>query len=152
MSVKRFRETLLRIEDDQSAALQRLAALLQPIEELDLDDFAKAIEPAIKKRAATEARKREQREQSAAEKEALIASYLEELGATKSDNVAFENVVKRIETDRKLKAAEIEQIAQRFMATSATYRTKKAATKAILARQIADKRAGQRSSQVSGIF
>lgn len=160
MKVKQLREELLRIAADARAdSLAQLAGLMQPLDLLDVSDLAKTLAVPLTKRAKAEAAKQEKAikaavraKEQAAQVEATIARYAQELDETRSDNLAFEQVVKRIEADRSIKTAHAEQIAHRFISTKASYRTKKAATKAILQRQIADKRAAQRSSQVSGIF
>jgi len=160
MKVKQLREALLTIAADARAdSLAQLANLMQPLDLLDVSDLTKTLSAALEKRAKAEATKQAKTQQAAvrakeaaAQIEAAIARYTQELEETKSDNLAFEQVVKRIEADRSIKAVHAEQIAHRFISTKREYKTKKAATKAMLQRQIADKRAAQRSSQVSGIF
>ncbi|HWK32688.1 MAG TPA: hypothetical protein VNR51_03280, partial [Hyphomicrobium sp.] len=132
---------------------------LQPLDDLNVGELAKVVAPALTKRTALEVRRQEQAartaaraKSTAANKAEIVARYLQELEATKSDNIAFEQVISRLEKDRAIKTVDIEQIAQRFTSSSAKYRTKRAAAKAMLNRQIADRRAEQRSSQVSGIF
>jgi hemoglobin-like flavoprotein len=160
MKVKLLREALLTIaENEQAVALKELAKLFQPLDTLEVSALLKVLAPALKKSADAET-KRQQKAKDAEAKQrqadaaavAAVSQYIEELEATKADNTAFEQVVKRIETDRAIKPSHAEQIAHRFMSNTASYATKKAATKAILKRQISDKRAAQRSSQVSGLF
>lgn len=160
MKVKLLREALLTIaEKEQAGALEDLAKLLGPLDALEVSALQKALAPALKKCAEAET-KRQQRAkdeearqlQAEAAAAAAVSRYIQELEATKADNHAFEQVVKRIETDRAIKPSHAEQIAHGFMSNTARYATKKSATNAILKRQISDKRAAQRSSQVSGLF
>lgn len=139
--------------------LERLADSMAPLDALEVEDLSKVIASAIAKATRAEALKAK-RVEAAAEKarqaeasvEAAVSRYVTELKQTASDNTAFEDTVKRIERDKAVKAPHAEQIAQRFMSTAATFKTKKSAMKAVLNRQIADKRAAERSSQVSEIF
>lgn len=160
MKVKLLREILLTIAENQRAdELLELAKLLEPLDSLEVSALEKVVAPTLKKRADAEARKQKRAEeaeslerQAEAASATAVARYIQELEAARSDNLAFEQVVKRIEADRAIKPSHAEQIAHRFMSNTARYATKKSATKAILKRQISDKRAAQRSSQVSGIF
>jgi hypothetical protein len=160
MKVKLLREALLTIaENEQAGGLEDLAKLLEPLDALEVSALQRVLTPALKRSADAEAKRQQKikdaearQRQAEAAGAAAVSRYVQELEATKVDNVAFEQVVKRIETDRGIKTSHAEQIAHRFMSNTARYATKKSATKAILKRQISDKRASQRSSQVSGLF
>ena len=160
MKVGELRKSLQALAATQGDAdLDLLAKSIAPLDALDVGDFSKLIAPAIAKATKAEASKAkrveaaaERARQAEASVEVAISRYVTELKQTASENAAFEDIVKRIERDKTVKATHAEQIAQRFMSTAATFKTKKAAMKAVLNRQIADKRAAERSSQVSEIF
>jgi hypothetical protein len=81
-----------------------------------------------------------------------VARYVDELMAAREDNATFEAIIKRIGKDKTIKLAEARLLAEKFVGGSAKYKTKGAAFKAMLERQIADKRAASRGPQISGIF
>lgn len=160
MKVRQLRDALealatSRGDDDVMA----LAQLIAPLDDTEVSNFRKLLGPAVAKgvkaeetKAERARRAAEKAQQEAAKTEAVIARYVGELRSTKSNNSDFETVVKRIEGDRSIKPAHAEAIAHRFMSNDTKYKTKKAAMKAVLKRQITDKRATDRASQVSEIF
>lgn len=81
-----------------------------------------------------------------------VERYLGELNAALDDNAAFEAIVKRAEKDKSIKLDEALQIALKFTGSNPSKKTKAAAWKAVLDRQIADRRSAQRIRQVPGLF
>lgn len=160
MKVRQLREVLeAHAASDAADDLMRLAKLIAPLDAAEVVDLCKLLSPAIAKGIKAEAtkteraRRAEEKAQEAAAKiEGAITQYVAELQSTKSDNSAFESVVKRIEGDRSIKSAQAEEIAHRFMSNDTAYKNKKAAMKAVLKRQITDKRTADRTSQVSELF
>lgn len=140
------------IEDRDGGAplpveVQELLAAMAPLDDMSIDDFSKLIASAAAKRKKPAASKAK-----AALNEEVVLKYLDELSNTKSDNAAFETVVKRASKDKGLKAGEAQEIANRFTGQVIKFKSKTEALKAVLARQIADKRAQERASQVSELF
>ena len=160
MKVKELREVLEWLAERRAVdEVLQLAALIEPLDPVEVDDLFKLLVPAITKGAKAEAAKVE-RARRAAEKarhatalsETAVARYVAELEQAKSDNATFEEVARRIEKDRTIKIAQVQEIARRFTSSAVKHKTKKAAMKAVLQRQIADQRSAARSSQVSDLF
>lgn len=132
--------------DLSASDLKTLRGALQPLDELTLFDFAALITTAAAKLKKSKADK------TKALNEVDVVRYLDELNSTRSDNAAFEAVAKRASKDKTIKLAEAQDLAQRFTGEATKFKTKAEAFKAILQRQISDKRAAARSSQVSDLF
>lgn len=153
MTVKVIRQLL---EDGQAGIadegvrreIASLADLLTAIDDRSVADLCKAIAPAIaklSKPAKAPAKKAKPATRS-------LDACLDELTALRDDNAAFEAVIARLEKDRTFKVADAKDLAARFTGQPATYKTKKDALKAILQRQIVDKRTADRAPQISGLF
>lgn len=148
MKVKALREQLLKFHTVE-ADVKVLACLLEPVDELPVDELTKAIRPVIDKlakKAASEKKKRETFNTAA------IDRYLSELSTSKDDNAAFEAIVKRIEKDRSLKIGDAKEIARGYLGELPKVKSKGEILKAILQRQIADRRLLARRDQVSDLF
>ena len=126
--------------------LKVLHEALQPLEDLSLRDFSALVTIAAAKL------KKPKTEKTKALNEVGVARYLDELNSTRSDNAAFEAVVKRASKDKAIKLAEAQNLAQRFTGEEIKFKSKTDAFKALLQRQISDRRAAARSSQISDLF
>lgn len=154
MTVEDLRLLLVRhlstIDDPQMRGeLSALIAQLSPAGARPLSDFATAIAPAIAKLSKPARASAKKPAKSATQP---VGGYLDELTAVRDDNAAFEAIIERLEKDRTFKVADAKDLAARFTGQTAPYKTKKDALKAILQRQIIDKRAANRAPQISGLF
>lgn len=138
----------LRALGADSTAVNSLEQLLAPVGELSVEALVAAIAPVVTK----EAKKLQAKHQKASAAEGVIKRYVDELKAAANDNSVFEAVAKRIEKDRVIKIAEAREIVGRFMNEPSLHKTKKDALKALLQRQISDRRSATRRSQVPGLF
>lgn len=147
MKVKSLREAIRGSGPDTDDARQ-LADLLADIDDAEVSDLISAIKAPVAKLAATLAKRRA----AAEEADAVIAAFVTELERTRLDNSAFQDVVDRIKKSKKVKLNDAVQIAGRFLGEHKTFKSKPEAAKAILKRQIGDKRSSDRKAQASDIF
>lgn len=145
MKVKVLRDSLSSLN---SVDARKLDELLEKVDEAELSELLAAISPSISKLANTVSK----RKKAAEESHAAIASLAAELEQVKHDNTAFEAVVDRIKKLKTVKVLEASEIASRFLGEPKVFKSKPEALKAILKRQIADKRASDRQASTSGIF
>lgn len=145
MKVKALRDILQTLT---SGGVRQLDELLANVDDAELPELVAAIKPAITKLAASISRKK----QAAKDFKSAIAQLATELAQSKHDNVAFEAVVDRIRKLKSVKLAEASEIASRFLGENKIFKSKPEALKAILKRQIADKRSADRQATTSGIF
>lgn len=145
MKVKVLRDSLSSLN---SVDARKLDELLEKVDEAELSELLAAISPSISKLANTVSK----RKKAAEESHAAIASLAAELEQVKHDNTAFEAVVDRIKKLNTVKVLEASEIASRFLGEPKVFKSKPEALKAILKRQIADKRASDRQASTSGIF
>jgi hypothetical protein len=110
VKVKELRDALGSYHAKQ-ADIQAFDELLEPLNELEVDELCAAIRVSVAKlsKAATAKKKKLQALNTEA-----VDRYAAELATTTDDNTAFEAVVKRIEKDRAIKVAEAKEIARRF--------------------------------------
>lgn len=146
MKVKALRDNLCSPTADDD--VRQLDELLANVDEADLSELIGAIRAPITKLATAVSKRRKTAEDS----QAAIARLAEELEHLKHDNAAFEAVVDRIKKLKTVKVLEANEIASRFFGEHKMFKSKPEALKAILKRQIADKRASDRQSSTSGIF
>jgi len=145
VKVKALRD---RLSSHDSEDARKLDELLEKVDEAELSELLAAISPSISKLATSVSR----RKKAAEESRAAIASLAGELEQVKHDNAAFEAVVDRIKKLKTVKVLEASEIASRFLGEHKVFKSKPEALKAILKRQIADKRASDRQASTSGIF
>lgn len=145
MKVKALRDTLRSLPP---ADVRQLDELLEKVDEADLSEFVAAIISPISKLATTVSKKKS----AAQDSRAAINKLAGELEQLKHDNTAFEAVVDRIKKLKTVKAVEASAIASLFLGENKVFKSKPEALKAILKRQITDKRASDRQSATSGIF
>ncbi|MBY0558788.1 hypothetical protein [Hyphomicrobium sp.] len=148
MKVKDLRERLIGAAEGNSDALA-LLEMLDQIGEVSVEEFGRAIKPALDKlikKVASEKKKREAFNNDA------IDRFLSELATTKEDNASFEAVVKRIEKDKALKIADAKELARKFLGELPKTKTKGDLLKAILQRQIEERRLKDRREHISDLF
>lgn len=150
MKVAELRQKLRALAGDE-AELDALLKALEPLDDLTIADLCEKIASGKvkkKKNSTTKAAK----VSAAPANEVGVARYVEELQSTKDDNASFEAVIHRLEKDRTIKVPEAQLIAERFTGQAKKYPSKPKAIKAILDRQIDDKRSASRGPQISGLF
>jgi ribosomal protein L12E/L44/L45/RPP1/RPP2 len=147
VKIKALRD-ILRNAGATSQDTHALEALLEQIDEADIAELVSAITPAVAKVATSLAKRR----RAAANAEAVITQFVTELQNTKLDNAAFAAVVDRIKKTKAIKLGDATEIANRYLSDNQTFKSKPEAAKAILKRQISDKRASERQAGVSGLF
>ncbi len=145
MKVKALRDRLRSLGSDDA---RQLHELLEKVDEAELSELLAAISPSISKLAITVSKRKKATEES----QSAISSLAGELEQVKHDNAAFEAVVDRIKKLKTVKVLEASEIASRFLGEHIVFKSKPEALKAILKRQIADKRASDRQASTSGIF
>jgi hypothetical protein len=134
--------------DSTSDDVRAFGALLAQVDDAELSDFVAAIKAAVQKVAVALAKK----DRAAKELESVVTEVIVELERTRLDNTAFKAVVDRIKKTKAINLGGATDIANRFLGSSAVFKSKAEATKALLKRQISDKRASDRQADVSGIF
>lgn len=154
MTIEEFRHLLVRalsaIDDPQARGeLSSLIEQLSAIDGRSLPEFAKAIAPAIAKLSKPSKASTKKPPKAATQS---ITNYLDELNAVRDDNAAFEAIIARLDKDRTFKVADAKELAARFTGQATAFKTKKDALKAVLQRQIVDKRTADRAPQISGLF
>lgn len=147
MKIKKLREIISGSENESEDAW-KLVTLLAEIDDAEVAEFASSIKSAVTKISKSLAQKRK----AAEEADALVAQFVAELQSTKSDNSAFEAVVERMKKTRAVKVQQATEIARRFLGEDKQFKSKPEAAKAILKRQISDKRSADRQAHTSGIF
>ena len=145
MKVKALRDNLRSLTADD---IRQLDELLASVDEADLSELIGEIRAPIAKLATALSKRRKTAEDS----QAAITRLAGELEQSKHDNTAFEAVVDRIKKLKTVKVHEASEIASRFLGEHKVFKSKPEALKAILKRQIADKRASDRQASTSGIF
>lgn len=151
MKVAELRLKLSGLVGVSDADLDILLNVLEPLDNLTIADLCEKIASGkVKKKKSTAAKEPKAPAQPANELE--IARYVEEFRATKDDNASFEAVIGRLERDRTIKLPQAQLIADKFTGQTKKYPSKPKAIKAILDRQIADKRSASRGPQISGLF
>lgn len=151
MKVAELRHMLSALAGAADADLDALLKVLEPLDHLTIADLCEKIASGkVKKKKSTPIKAPKA---AAPPANVLgVARYAEELKATKDDNASFEAVIRRLEKDRTIKAPEAQLIADQFTGQAKKYPSKPKAIKAILDRQIADKRSASRGPQISGLF
>jgi ribosomal protein L12E/L44/L45/RPP1/RPP2 len=147
VKVRSLREVIDKGGCSSSDAAE-LQALLAEIDDAELDEFVAAIKTAVAKVASSLARRRAALEEGAR----LIGQVVAELERTKHDNSAFEQVVERMKKSKAIKPNDASEIASRYLGAQHLFKSKTEAAKAILKRQIGDKRASNRQARVHDIF
>lgn len=146
MKIKQLRE-LVEASSSSGPARDFSDALIS-LDDVDLALLTAAIKPALAKLAKVETQKRK----AESGKKDAIASYVAELNKTKLDNFTFEAVIVRLKNDKAVKVAEANEIAGQFLGEPKAYRSKAEAIKAVLKRQITDKRSTDRGPRIQDIF
>lgn len=149
MKVAEFSQKLRALACDD-LELDALLKVLEPLGELTIDELCEKIASGKVKKKKSIASKIPKA--PGPTNELGVARYVEELQSTKEDNASFEAVIRRLEKDRTIKAPEAQLIAEQFTSLAKKYPSKPKAIKAILDRQIEDKRAASRGPQISGLF
>ena len=147
MRVKSLRDTI-RGSGVEADDLRLLDAMLSEIEEADVSELVAAIRTPVAKLAAALSKRRKAVEEA----DTLVTSFVTELQRTRCDNTAFEAVVDRIRKTKTIKLGEATQIANQFLGEVKSFKTKPEAAKAILKRQITDKRSSDRQTRASDLF
>ncbi len=145
MKIKQLREILESSSPSESA--RGLSDALVSLDDVDLALLTEAIKPALAKLARVAALKR-----NAESGKTAIAGYVAELNEAKFDNATFEAVIARLKKDKAIKATEANEIASQFLGETKIYKSKADAIKAVLKRQISDKRATDRGPRIQDIF
>ncbi len=148
MKVKELREKLAAATEGRADTVA-LLEMLEPIDEVSIDEFRLTIKPALDKLAKKVTAEKKKRE---AFNRDAIDGYLSELSTTKEDNASFEAVVKRIEKDKALKIGDTKELARKFLGELPKTKTKGDLLKAILQRQIEERRLKDRREHISDLF
>lgn len=135
------------------AELSLLETTLKTLDDLSIEDLCAKIESGkVKKRKASTKNKATNPIKTNSINEGGVTRYLDELMSAREDNSTFEAIVRRAEKDRTIKLAEANLIARGFTGTSQQHKSKGKALKAVLDRQISDRRTAVRGGQISGLF
>lgn len=129
--------------------IDALDKLLTKIDERSVSELVAAISASVEKLAK---KKAPSPKKTTPVNEVGVARYVDELSRSRHDSATFEVIVRRMEKDKNIRLPEAKEIAARFNGEQASYKTKKDAIKAVLQRQITDKRAAVRGSQVNDLF
>lgn len=124
--------------------LCELIALLKDNKDLEIVEFCKMAKNGLSTKS--------KRASNQKLNEVAVARYLSELKQTKTRNAEFEAVVSRMKKDRSIRIAEAKAIAKKFVSDKRTYKTKAEIFRAILQRQIDDKRAQSKVERINDIF
>lgn len=128
--------------------ISQLDTLLSAIDEADIAHLVAAMKPVVAKLQAGINKQRLFNQQS----EAAIDGFVRELQGAKNDNSSFEAIVERMKKSKAIKIGEATAIASKFLGEPKSFKSKPEAAKAILKRQIGDRRAAERKTGASDIL